>query len=125
MAPRRGEPFGPPLPGDEDGPPGLAPESNPRFSRRSDLALRRTGGLLALGFLALALYARLLVVLAPASLRENAALLDLLVEAAECALEGLVLAHSDFCQSRFTSPAWSRDRRSSSLASRRERPRQA
>jgi hypothetical protein len=41
--------------------------------------------------------------LAAACLGEDPALLDLLVEAAEGALEGLVLTHSDFCQSRFTS----------------------
>src|SRR4051795_4955792 len=63
----------------------------------------RSGVLLALRFLALALHARLLVVLAAASLGEDAGLLDLLVEAAQCALERLVLTHSDFCQSRFTS----------------------
>src|SRR4029077_12771562 len=60
----------------------------------------RPGVLLALRFLALPLHARLLVVLAPASLGEDAGLLDLLVEAAEGALERLVLTHSDFCQSR-------------------------
>ncbi len=38
--------------------------------------------------------------LASASLGEDAALLDLLVEAAQGALERLVLTHSDFCQSR-------------------------
>jgi hypothetical protein len=64
---------------------------------------RCSGVLLALCFLALSLHARLLVVLAPASLGEDAALLDLLVEATQCALERLVLTHSDFCQSRFTS----------------------
>ena len=42
--------------------------------------------------------------LAPASLGEDAALLDLLVEATQGAFERLVLTHSDFCQSRFTSP---------------------
>src|SRR5215831_4215490 len=63
----------------------------------------RPGVLLALGFLALALHARLLVVLAAASLGEDAGLLDLLVEAAQGALERLVLTHTDFCQSRFTS----------------------
>src|SRR5204862_3782627 len=62
-------------------------------------ALRRPCVLLALRFLALPLHARLLVVLAPASLGEDAGLLDLLVEAAEGALERLVLTHSDFCQS--------------------------
>src|SRR4051812_33012436 len=67
------------------------------------LALLRAGVLLALRFLALPLHARLLVVLAPASLGEDAALLDLLVEAAEGAFERLVLTHSDFGQSRFTS----------------------
>src|SRR5262245_7881577 len=74
----------------------------PRRWRAS--GLRRAGGLLALGFLALALHARLLVVLASASLGEDAALLDLPVEAAQGAFERLVLTHSDFCQSRFTSP---------------------
>src|SRR5438874_13688312 len=59
----------------------------------------RSGVLLALRFLALALHARLLVVLAAASLGEDAGLLDLLVEAAQGALERLVLTHSDFCQS--------------------------
>src|SRR4029078_961474 len=63
----------------------------------------RTGVLLALGFLALPLHGRLLVVLAPASLGEDAALLDLLVEAAQGALERLVLPYSDFSQSVFTS----------------------
>src|SRR6476469_4997600 len=63
----------------------------------------RTGVLLALGFLALALHGGLLVVLASASLCEDAALLDLLVEAAQGALERLVLSHSDFSQSVFTS----------------------
>src|SRR5215217_8135756 len=67
-----------------------------RPSARS--ALRRSCVLLALRFLALALHARLLVVLATASLGEDAALLDLLVEAAQGTLEGLVLTHSDFCQ---------------------------
>ena len=62
-----------------------------------------SGVLLALRFLALPLHARLLVVLATASLGEDAALLDLLVEAAQGAFERLVLTHSDFCQSRFTS----------------------
>jgi hypothetical protein len=66
----------------------------------SSLALLRPGVLLALRFLALSLHARLLVVLASASLREDAALLDLLVEAAKGAFERLVLTHSDFCQSR-------------------------
>src|SRR5688572_4249832 len=66
-------------------------------------ACLRSGVLLALCFLALALDARLLVMLASASLREDSALLDLLVEAAQRAFERLVLAHSDFCQSRFTS----------------------
>src|SRR5512132_541805 len=66
---------------------------------KDDLALLLASGLLALRFLALPLHAGLLVVLATASLRENAALLDLLVEAAKGALERLVLTHSDFCQS--------------------------
>ena len=42
--------------------------------------------------------------LAPASFGEDATLLDLLVEATQGAFERLVLTHSDFCQSRFTSP---------------------
>jgi hypothetical protein len=42
-------------------------------------------------------------VLATASLGEDAALLDLLVEAAQGAFERLVLTHSDFSQSVFTS----------------------
>src|SRR5215207_2282442 len=63
----------------------------------------RSGVLLALGFLALALHGGLLVVLASASLGEDATLLDLLVEAAQGALERLVLSHSDFSQSVFTS----------------------
>ena len=46
---------------------------------------------------------RLLVVLTSTSFGEDPALLDLLVEAAERALERLVLTHSDFGQSRFTS----------------------
>src|SRR5687767_6658647 len=67
--------------------------------RPSRSALRRSRVLLALRFLALPLHARLLVVLATASLGEDARLLDLLVEAAEGALERLVLTHSNFCQS--------------------------
>ena len=67
------------------------------------VSLPASGGLLALRFLALALHAGLLVVLASASLGEDAALLDLLVEASQGTLEGLVLAYSDFSQSRFTS----------------------
>src|ERR1700704_6865264 len=78
-------------------------EPPPGLVAKCDLALLRAGGLLALGFLALALHARLLVMLAAACLGEDPALLDLLVESAERALEGLVLTHSDFCQSRFTS----------------------
>src|SRR6185369_12161082 len=69
----------------------------PPFGRS---ALRRPCVLLALCFLALALHAGLLVVLATAGLSEDPRLLDLLVEAAQGALERLVLAHSDFCQSR-------------------------
>src|SRR6185369_17314953 len=72
-----------------------------RPSARS--ALRRSRVLLALRFLALPLHARLLVVLATAGLGEDATLLDLLVEAAQGALERLVLTHSDFSQSVFTS----------------------
>src|SRR3954469_25634140 len=64
----------------------------------------RSGVLLALGFLALALHGGLLVVLASASFGEDAALLDLLVEATQGAFERLVLSHSDFSHSVFTSP---------------------
>ena len=78
-----------------------------RFDRTVPAArpstLRCSSVLLALRFLALPLHAGLLVVLATASLSEDARLLDLLVEAAQGALERLVLAHSDFCQSGFTS----------------------
>src|SRR4029078_8925284 len=77
--------------------------SAPWVGRQLRSALRRPCVLLALRFLALPLHARLLVVLAAASLGEDAGLLDLLVEAAQGALERLVLTHSDFCQSRFTS----------------------
>src|SRR3954469_13026855 len=70
-------------------------------ARSADL---RSGVLLALRFLALALHGGLLVVLAAASLGEDAALLDLLVEATQGAFERLVLSHSDFSQSVFTSP---------------------
>ena len=66
-------------------------------------ALARSCVLLALRFLALPLHRRLLVVLTTTSLGEDPALLDLLVEAAEGAFERLVLTHSDFGQSRFTS----------------------
>jgi hypothetical protein len=41
--------------------------------------------------------------LASASLREDAALLDLLVEAPQGTLEGLVLSYAYFSQSEFTS----------------------
>ena len=60
-------------------------------------------GLLALRFLALALHAGLLIVLASASLGEDAALLDLLIEASQGTLEGLVFAYADFSQSGITS----------------------
>src|SRR4029077_13650010 len=70
-------------------------------ARSADL---RSGVLLALCFLALALHRGLLVMLASASLGEDATLLDLLIEATQGAFERLVLTHSDFCQSRFTSP---------------------
>src|SRR5262245_43999761 len=82
---------------------GTCGRDRPGSSPVWDLALGRPCVLLALGFLALPLHARLLVVLAAASLGEDAGLLDLLVEAAQGALERLVLTHSDFCQSRFTS----------------------
>src|SRR3989304_4700282 len=89
MAPRAGRPGWP------------AGDRSRELDRLRRLAL--AGGLLALRFLALALHARLLVVLATASLGEDAALLDLLVEAPQRALEGLVLPDSDFCQSGSTS----------------------
>src|SRR3954468_50813 len=83
----------------------MAPRVGARRARgpRRWLALLRAGVLLALRFLALPLHRRLLVVLTTASLGEDPALLDLLVEAAEGAFERLVLTHSDFGQSRFTS----------------------
>src|SRR3990167_9481179 len=59
-------------------------------------ALRRSGVLLALGFLALALHAGLLVVLAAASLGEDSRLLDLLVEATQGALERRFFPSSAF-----------------------------
>ena len=51
-----------------------------------------------LGFLALALHAGLLVVLAAPCLGQDAGLLDLLVEPSQRALERLVLAHANFRQ---------------------------
>src|SRR4051794_22013837 len=83
-------------------------------------ALRRSRVLLALCFLALPLHARLLVVLAAAGLGEDAGLLDLLVEAAEGALERLVLTHSNFCQSGIHLPGPG-VRRGSRLVARRAR----
>src|SRR4051794_39777478 len=80
---------------------GVAQATDPRVPGGS--ALARSCVLLALRFLALPLHRRLLVVLTTASLGEDPALLDLLVEAAEGAFERLVLTHSDFGQSRFTS----------------------
>src|SRR5687767_14592642 len=56
------------------------------------------GCLSLLGFLALSLHAGLLVVLAASCLSQDSRLLDLLVESTQRALEGLVLAHADFCQ---------------------------
>src|SRR5262245_1004417 len=78
---------------------GTCGRDRPGSSPVWDLALGRPCVLLALCFLALPLHARLLVVLAATSLGEDAGLLDLLVEAAEGALERLVLTHSDFSQS--------------------------
>ena len=100
--------------GFRDGFPGRRCSGGPRASRRRHRhatrrgalrgsALARARVLLALRFLALPLHRRLLVVLTTASLGEDPALLDLLVEAAEGALERLVLTHSDFGQTRFTS----------------------
>src|SRR3990172_11942082 len=60
--------------------------------------------LLALRFLALSLDAGLLVVLASSGFGEDAALLDLLVEAPQRGLERLVLADSDFSQSGRSPP---------------------
>src|SRR5512140_2537110 len=79
---------------------------------RSGSALARSRVLLALRFLALPLHRRLLVVLTTTRLGEDPALLDLLVEAAEGAFERLVLAHSDFGQTWFTSSGRSCDARS-------------
>src|SRR5450759_3622243 len=77
------------------------PGDRPRDPGGSAVARARV--LLALCFLPLPLHRGLLVMLASASLGEDATLLDLLVEAAERALERLVLTHSDFGQTRFTS----------------------
>jgi hypothetical protein len=55
--------------------------------------------LLALRFLALALHARLLIVLTATGLGQNAALLNLFVETAQGTLEAFVFTHTDFCQS--------------------------
>ena len=60
--------------------------------------------LLPLRFLALSLDAGLLVVLASSGFGEDAGLLDLLVEASQRSLERLVLADSDFSQSRKSPP---------------------
>src|SRR5450759_4981372 len=80
---------------------GDRPSSASAFPRRRSRRLTLlAGGLLALCFLPLPLHAGLLVVLATASFSENAGLLDLLVEAAKRALEGLVLTNADFCQCR-------------------------
>ena len=100
------------------GPAGIRLDVRPGWARSADL---RSGVLLALGFLALALHRRLLVVLASASLGEDAALLDLLVEATQGAFERLVLTHSDFCQSRFTSPGLGSSWLASRLAASRPR----
>jgi hypothetical protein len=50
------------------------------------------------GFLLLTLHARLFVVFAAAGLREDAVLLNALVEALQGAFERLVIADDDFCQ---------------------------
>ena len=63
------------------------------------------GCLSLLGFLALALHAGLLVVLAASCLSQDSRLLDLLVESTQRALERLVLAHADFCQTSRLLPA--------------------
>ena len=80
---------------------GAAEVSRSTLRRRVGLALARllARDLLALRFLALALHARLLVVLAATGLGKDAALLDLLVEPAQGTLEAFVLTHTDFCQS--------------------------
>jgi hypothetical protein len=70
------------------------------FVRDVAAMLLAAGSLLALRFLALALHAGLLIVLASTGLCEDAALLDLLVEAPQGSLEGLVLTDSDFSQLR-------------------------
>src|ERR1035437_3240890 len=81
---------------------GCAFSNEPRTRRRREqvsLALNLTRDLLALCFLALALHARLLIVLTATGLGKDAALLNLLVETAQGTLEALVFTHTDFCQS--------------------------
>src|SRR3972149_7048940 len=80
---------------------GVAPVSvggSPTRGVQTGLDASLAGDLLALRFLALALHARLLVVLAATGFGEDAALLGLLVETTQCALEGLVLTDTDFGQ---------------------------
>src|SRR5919106_172229 len=70
------------------------------------LASGARGRLSLLGFLALPLHAGLFVVLAASCLSQDPRLLDLLVEATQRALERLVLAHADFCQTSRLLPAF-------------------
>ena len=69
-----------------------------RLSATRPMGSLAAGGLLALRFLALALDAGLLEMLATPRLGEDAALLDLLVEAPQGGFERLVLSDSDFSQ---------------------------
>src|SRR5919112_4616845 len=69
-----------------------------RYGVEAGVWLGARGCLSLLGFLALSLHAGLLVVLAASCLSQDSRLLDLLVEATQRALERLVLAHADFCQ---------------------------
>ena len=73
--------------------------------RASVWRLCARGYLALLGFLALALHAGLLVVLAASCLGQDAGLLNLLVEPTQRALERLVLAHANFCQTSRLLPA--------------------
>src|SRR5918996_5411210 len=69
-----------------------------RFRWRKGVWRSGARSLPLLGFLALPLHAGLLVVLAAPRLSQDSRLLDLLVEATQRALERLVLAHADLCQ---------------------------
>ena len=87
------------------GSPDLAPHASgpPWAGSRCDLALLRAGGLLALGFLALALHAGLLVVLAATCLGEIPLCWIFLLKRRRALSKVSILTRSNFCQSRFTS----------------------